>query len=385
MKKVAIVTSTRAEYGILTPLIRAIEIDPDLQLELIVTGTHLSKKYGNTISFIEEDGFLISYKIPIMTEGNRPCDISEMMANALKEFAHCFANDTPDMLVILGDRTEMLGVAAAAMNERIPIAHIHGGEVTQGAVDDCIRHSLTKMSFLHFTSTEVYRRRVVQLGESPDRVFNVGALGVENILHEDLMTESEIKNLLEIPANMKYAVVTYHPVTLENFTAAEQTKELCRGMEQAQEIFYLITMANSDSGGDEVNWILDEYAACHVQNAKIVSNLGMKKYLSAVKYASFVLGNSSSGIIEAPVLGTPTVNIGDRQKGRLMAETVITCEPVYESILKAVRTAEKMRHKATYMYGNGNTSQKIVEIIKRYLLDEKIDLKKRFYDCGEAM
>ncbi len=385
MKKVAIVTSTRAEYGILTPLIRAIDKDADIQLELIVTGTHLSKKYGNTISFIEEEGVCIAYKIPITTEGNLPYDISEMMANALKDFAHCFANDPPDMLVILGDRTEMLGVAAAAMNEHIPIAHIHGGEVTQGAVDDCIRHSLTKMSFLHFTSTETYRRRVIQLGESPDRVFNVGALGAENILHENLLMESEIKDILEIPANMKYAIVTYHPVTLEDFTAAEQTKELCKAMQQENEIFYLITMANSDSGGDDVNRILDEYAACHVENVKVVSSLGMKKYLSAVKYASFVLGNSSSGIIEAPVLGTPTVNIGDRQKGRLMAETVINCEPVCESIVRAVREAGKMRHRTTYMYGDGNTSQKILEVIKSYLFDKKIDLKKGFYDSGETM
>ncbi len=383
MKKVAIVTSTRAEYGILTPLIRAIEKESDLELELIVTGTHLSEKYGNTISFIEEDGFLVSHKISIMPKGNSPCDVSEMMANALKGFAYCFADERPDMLIILGDRTEMLGVAAAAMNERIPIAHIHGGEVTQGAVDDCIRHALTKMSFLHFTSTETYRKRVIQLGESPDRVFNVGALGTENILHENLIIEREIRNLLKIPAGMKYAVVTYHPVTLEAFTAAEQTEILCRVMQKEKELFFLVTMANSDAGADDVNQVLAKYGACQNSNIKIVSNLGMKKYLSAVKYASLVLGNSSSGIIEAPVLGTPTVNIGDRQKGREMAETVITCEPVYESILQAVRRAMKMRHKPVYMYGDGNTSGKIVAILKRYLFDETINLKKGFYDYGE--
>ncbi|NBJ92525.1 UDP-N-acetylglucosamine 2-epimerase [Parablautia muri] len=382
MKKVAVVTSTRAEYGILTPLIRAIEKDSDIELELIVTGTHLSKKYGYTVSFIEEDGFPISHKIPIMTEGNLPCDISETMANALKGFAHCFVNDPPDMLVILGDRTEMLSVAAAAMNEHIPIAHIHGGEVTQGAVDDCIRHSLTKMSFLHFTSTEIYRKRVIQLGESPSRVFNVGALGAENILHESLMAESEIKNILEIPASMNYAVVTYHPVTLETFMAEKQTKELCMAMHQEHELFYLITMANADSGGDDVNRILSEYAKKHIKNTKLVSNLGMKKYLSAVKYASFMLGNSSSGIIEAPVLGTPTVNIGDRQKGRFMAETVITCEPTHESIVYAINAARARKHKPMYIYGDGKTSQKIVEIIKRYLFEKEISLKKNFYDCG---
>lgn len=383
MKRVAVVTSTRAEYGILTPLIRAIEKDMDLDLELIVTGTHLSKKYGYTLSLIEKDGFPVSYRVPIMTGGNLPCDISKMMANALKGFARCFADDLPDMLVILGDRTEMLGVAAAAMNEHIPIAHIHGGEVTQGAVDDCIRHALTKMSFLHFTSTEVYRKRVIQLGESPDRVFNVGALGTENILHENLLSESEIRNILEIPSDTDYAVVTYHPVTLETFTAEKQTKELCRAMNQEHKLFYLVTIANSDSGGDEVKRILEGYVAEHKKNTKLVSSLGMKNYLSAVKYASFVLGNSSSGIIEAPVLGTPTVNIGDRQKGREMAETVISCEPAFESILKAVRMAIKMEHRPVYMYGNGNTSQKIIAILKKYLFDETINLKKGFYDYGE--
>lgn len=380
MKKVAVVTSTRADYGILTPLIRTVEKDPEIELKLIVTGTHLSEKHGSTVSFIEEDGFPISHRIPIISKGNLPCDISETMANALKGFAHCFADDRPDMLVILGDRTEMLGVAAAAMNERIPIAHIHGGEVTQGAVDDCIRHSLTKMSFLHFTATETYRKRVIQLGESPDRVFNVGSLGTENILHENLMEENEIRNLLKIPAGQKYAVVTYHPVTLERFITTEQTEYLCKAMQEENNLFFLITMANSDTGADEINRMLSEYAE-YSDNIKIFPNLGMVRYLSAIKYASFVLGNSSSGIIEAPVLGTPTVNIGDRQIGREMAETVITCEPTFESILSAIKHALKIKHAPVYIYGDGNTSQRIITILKRYLFDEAINLKKGFYDC----
>lgn len=379
MKRVAVVTATRAEYGILTPLIKAINDDSELELDLIVTGTHLSEKHGSTKKFIEADGFHIAHEIPILEDGNTPYDISVTMANAVKGFAECFMNDRPDMVVILGDRTEMLGIASAAMNERIPIAHLHGGEVTEGAVDDCVRHALSKMSYLHFTSTEVYRKRVIQLGESPDRVFFVGALSTENIIKAPLKSESEIRNDVGIPKEKPYLVVTFHPVTLEADSAKNQTLELCRAMEQKNEFFYLITMANSDAGGDTVNSIFADFADKH-DNVKLVSSLGMIRYLSAVKYAKFVLGNSSSGIVEAPVLGTPTVNIGDRQRGRLMADTIINCLPDSDSIVKAINTAEITEHTPTLMYGDGETSSKIVAVIKDYLLNDKIDLKKHFYD-----
>jgi GDP/UDP-N,N'-diacetylbacillosamine 2-epimerase (hydrolysing) len=382
MKRVAVVTATRAEYGILTPLIKAINEDNDLELDLIVTGTHLSEKHGYTKKFIEADGFPISHEIPILENGNTPYDISITMANAIKGFAECFKNDRPDMLVILGDRTEMLGIASAAMNERIPIAHLHGGEVTEGAVDDCVRHALSKMSYLHFTSTEVYRRRVIQLGEDPERVFFVGALSTENILKAPLKSEFEIKVDVGIPYEMPYSVVTFHPVTLEEDSAKEQTLALCKAMKQKNEYFYLITMANSDAGGDSVNAIFADFADKH-ENVKLVSSLGMIRYLSAVKYAKFVLGNSSSGIIEAPVLGTPTVNIGDRQNGRLMADTIINCRPDIGSIVEAISSAENMEHTPTPMYGNGDTSEKIVNVIKDYLINDKIELKKKFYDIGE--
>lgn len=378
MKKIAIVTATRAEYGILTPLIRKVNDDKELELDLIVTGTHLSKKYGDTVSFIEEDGFPIARLIPIMEEGNTPYDISLIMANAIKGFAKYFQEDRPDMVIILGDRTEMLGVACAAMNERIPIAHLHGGEVTRGAVDDCVRHALTKMSYLHFTSAEEYRKRVIQLGEDPDRVFNVGSLGTENILHVPLLDEEQIRELTGIPKEIPYSVVTFHPVTLEKDTAEVQTRELCKAMDKRQDLFFLITMANADSGGDVVNSIIDEFAGMH-KNAKFVANLGLVGYLSAVRRAKFVLGNSSSGIIEAPVIGTPTVNIGDRQQGRLMADTVVCCEPRSDAIENAMIIAEKMEHCPSYLYGDGKTSDKIIEIIKNILQDE-MELKKVFYD-----
>lgn len=378
MKRIAVVTATRAEYGILTPLIRRIDADKELDLDLIVTGTHLSEKYGNTVAFIETDGFSIAHRIPILEEGNTPYDISLTMANAVRGFAKCFKEDRPDLVMILGDRTEMLGVASAAMNERIPIAHIHGGEVTEGAVDDCVRHALTKMSYLHFTATEIYRNRVVQLGEHPDRVFNVGSLGTDNILHAPLMKEEEIRISAGIPADMPYAVVTFHPVTLENETAAAQVWELCQVMHNRCDIYFLITMANADAGGDEINEVLHEFAM-NLDHAKLVSNLGMIRYLSAVKYAKFVLGNSSSGIIEAPVLGTPTVNIGDRQKGRLMAETVVSCKPEAVSIKNAILKAENIEHCPSYLYGDGTASKKIVNVI-RDTLGNGLELKKAFYN-----
>ena len=380
-RKIAIVTATRAEYGLLTPLIRRVAEDEDLELDLCVTGAHLSEKQGYTVDAIREDGFFIAHEIPILEKGNKPFDISLTMANAVKGFAECFRDDRPDIAVILGDRTEMLGVASAAMNERIPIAHIHGGEVTEGAVDDCVRHALTKMSYLHFTATEEYRRRVIQMGEDPCRVFNAGSLGTENILREHLMTDSEVRAEIGIPQEKPYAVVTFHPVTLEDATAEEQAGVLCRIMDERDNMFYLITKANADTGGDAVNEVFEKYAKGH-ENVRFVSSLGMKRYLSAVKHASLVLGNSSSGILEAPVLGTPTVNIGDRQKGRMMAETVICCEPEARAIREAMEKAEHMPHRASMLFGNGQASEKIVEVIKNYVMRNKIDLKKGFYEVS---
>ena len=378
MSRICIVTTTRAEYGLLIPLIKRVENDDEFEVDLIASGTHLSSKYGYTKDEIEKDGFKISHEIPILDRDNTSFGIAVTMSNAIKGFAECFKIDRPDIVVILGDRTEMLGVASAALVECIPIAHIHGGEITEGAVDDCIRNAITKMSQIHFTANETYRQRVIQMGESPDRVFNVGALGVENILSQELMTETEIRSELKIPALMKYAVVTYHPVTMENDTVTMQLDELCKAMDKTEEMFYLITGSNADSGGDKANELLREYVESHT-NAVFVTNLGMKRYLSAVRYAAFVLGNSSSGIIEAPALGTPTVNIGDRQKGRLMADTVICCDPVEKMITDAIDKSMKMKHKSSSLYGDGNTSEKIVEIIKRSL-KEGIEVKKHFYD-----
>lgn len=378
MKKIGIVTATRAEYGILTPLIREILKDDELELELIVTGTHLSKKHGNTIEQIKADGFPIKASIPILEEGNTPLDVSVTVANAVTGFAGYFRENRPDLLVILGDRTEMLGVAVAAMNERILMCHIHGGEVTQGAVDDCVRHALTKMSYLHFTGTEVYRKRVIQLGEHPDRVFNVGTLSAENILTTPLLSEKEIREELGIDAGRAYAVVTLHPETVDDLSPTDIANLLCQCMEEWKDLFFVITAANADAGGDQINRILEEFASKN-DNAGFWISLGMKRYLSAVKAADLVLGNSSSGIVEAPVLGIPTVNIGNRQRGRLMADSILNVPFEKERIREGIEKARKMEHIPSTMYGDGTTSKKMVQWIKHFTKSD-VDLKKGFYD-----
>lgn len=379
MKKIAVVTATRAEYGILRPLICRLQKDTEFELQLIVTGMHLSEKYGNTQVEIEKDKIPVFRKIPILEDGNSAYDVSVTMANALCRFAGYFRDEKPDMVIVLGDRTEILGICAAAMNEGIPIAHLHGGELTEGAVDDCIRHAVTKMSYLHFTASETYRNRVIQLGESPDRVFNVGALGVENILHTQLFSYEDMCREIGIPNDQKYVVVTFHPVTQEPGEEQHQTQELIVAMKEKSGYFYLITKANADAGGQRVNELLENFSE-RVPNAKLVSSLGMVRYLSALKYSEFALGNSSSGIIEAPALGIPTVNIGERQRGRLMADTIVQCKPEKELILEAMDEAAVMPHKVSTLYGDGETSAKIVTILKNFLFCNKINLKKRFYD-----
>lgn len=380
MKKICVVTTTRAEYGLLYPLIRRLLVCGEWKVQLVVTGTHLEPEFGNTYQEIEKDRIPIFAKLPILAPGDGPLAVSRTMARALEGFAEYFREEQPDLLILLGDRTELLGIAAAAMNQQVPIAHIHGGELTQGAVDDSVRHALTKMSHLHFASAEEYRRRIIQLGEEPDRVFNVGALGVENILRQELFPREELSAAAGFPADRDYVVVTFHPVTREEGTAGRQVQELFAAMEQRSGLFYLITKANSDAGGRQINAYMEARTAGR-ENMKLVSSLGMKRYLSAVKYARFVLGNSSSGIIEAPSLGVPTVNIGDRQQGRLMAKSIIHCEPDCQAILEAMdRALERKTVSWESPYGDGTASERIVSILKERLLQGKLELKKKFYD-----
>lgn len=379
-KKICVVSSTRAEYGILKPLIRKLKQSEEWETQVVLTGAHFVEKLGNTYREAEEDGIEIFEKIPINTNGNTDYDISLIMANALTGFGRFFHREKPNLLIVLGDRTEIMAIAAAAVNAHVPIAHLHGGELTQGLVDDSMRHAITKMSYLHFASTEEYRRRIIQMGEEPERVYNVGALGVENILKEELLDRGELGEHIGFPVKEDYAVVTFHPVTLEPGMAEVQIKELFLAMQTRKDIFYLITKANADEGGDVINKFMEQEADRN-PNMKLVPSLGMKRYLSAVKYAKFVMGNSSSGIIEVPSLGVPTINIGDRQLGRIMARSIISCEPKYQSVLDAIEQALHMTCEVYESpYGDGSASEQIFNILKGFLGNGKIDLKKKFYD-----
>jgi GDP/UDP-N,N'-diacetylbacillosamine 2-epimerase (hydrolysing) len=382
MKKVCVLTATRAEYGLLKNIIIKMNSDPEIDLRVAVTGMHLSPEFGLTYKVIEEDGIAIDKKIEIILSSDNSVSITKSMGLALISFAEYFSESKPDLLVVLGDRYETLAVCIAAMNERIPIAHLYGGEITEGAIDECIRHSITKMSYLHFTSTLEYRNRVIQLGEEPERVFNVGAMGVENSLNIPLMSKEELEKSISFKLDRPYAVVTFHPVTLETNSAEKQTEELLSACDRYPDMKFVFTKANSDAGGRSINQMLDEYAA-DKENAVVFQSLGMERYLSALKYSTMVIGNSSSGLVEAPSFHVPTVNIGDRQKGRLQADTIINCEAEESQIAEAIKKALLVRHKSeivTNPYGDGKTSDRILLVIKEFLEKDNISLKKKFFD-----
>lgn len=383
MKKICVVTGTRAEYGLLSPVIHALQKAGDFDVRVAVTGAHLSPEFGLTYKEIEKDGIEIDKKIEILLSADTPAAISKSMGLALIGFADYFEEHRPDALLVLGDRYETLAVCIAAMNARIPIIHLYGGETTEGAVDEVIRHCITKLSYLHLTSTEEYRRRVIQLGESPDRVFVVGAMGIENALNKPLMEKGELERSLGMSLKEPYAVVTFHPVTLEDDSAALQCAELLAALDMRSDLKYIMTKANADSDGRIINRMLDEFALSH-ENAAVFDSLGAVRYLSALKYCRMVIGNSSSGLVEAPSFGVPTINIGDRQKGRLRAESVIDCEPARDSIGAAMQQADeedyrKLCRNAVNPYGDGHTSEKIVKAIRK-AMEQGMDLKKKFYD-----
>lgn len=383
MKKIAIITATRAEYGMLKPLILALKNEPCFDVHLIVTGTHLSEEYGNTYKYIEADGIKIDTKIELPINTKDAYGISECMASAISRFAAFFRDNRFDLLIVLGDRYEIPAFCIAAMNERIPIAHIAGGETTEGAVDEAFRHSVTKMSYLHFTAAAEYRKRVIQLGENPDRVYNVGSLNVENILSLNKAKREELEEFLGISLEKPFALMTFHPVTLEGDDPKQQAEEVIAAMVNTPDINYICTKANADVGGMVINEMLKEAADAY-DNIYLYSSLGQIRYLSLMQDAAFVLGNTSSGIGEAPIFNTPTVNIGDRQKGRIRAESIIDCVTDEESIISAINKARsdeflKKIENMTNPYGNGNASKQIVNILKDRL-NSNPDLKKSFYD-----
>ena len=381
-KKIAVVTGTRADFGLLRPVLRGLQESLDVELLLFVTGTHLSPEFGMTINEIETDGFPIKEKIEILLDSDSSVGVGKSMGLAMMGFAEAFARYSPDITVLLGDRYETFCAAAAATISRVPIAHIHGGELTLGAIDDAFRHSITKMSQLHFPATEEYRQRIVQMGERPENVYNVGSLGVEQTLCIIQQTRENLEADLKITLKELNFLVTFHPATLSTETIEKQIEALFAALDHFPEAFIIFTKANADMAGREINARLEEYAIARPGRAAVFASLGQVRYLSLLRLCDAVIGNSSSGIIEAPTIGTPTVNIGERQEGRVKAESVFDCRSDAEDIIRNIRSALEFKHRnnpwvVVNPYFKEHTSGKIVE----KLLDRlpKLSVKKNFY------
>ncbi len=381
-RKVCVVTGTRAEYGLLYWLMKEIEADDNLELQILVTGMHLSPEFGLTYKEIEKD-FKIDKKIEILLSSDTSIGISKSMGLAQISFAEAYEELKPDIVVVLGDRYEIFSAVSSAMIARIPIAHLHGGETTEGAFDESIRHSITKMSHLHFTATDEYKNRVIQLGEHPGRVFNVGGLGIENIKRLQLLSKEEFEKSIDFQLNQKNILVTFHPVTLENSTASEQCQELLDAIDELEDTNIIFTKANSDTDGRVINKMIDEYVVKNSHKSIGFTSLGQIRYLSALQYVDAMVGNSSSGLLESPSFRIGTINIGDRQKGRIKADSVIDCESTKEGILNAFNKLYSKEFKQTLSnienpYGDGCASKTIIEILKS--IDLNHILKKSFYN-----
>lgn len=381
-RKICVITATRAEYGLLYWLMKEIEADEALQLQLIVTGMHLSPEFGLTYKEIEKE-FAIDKKIEMLLSSDTPVGISKSMGLSQISFAEAFEELQPDIVVVLGDRYEMLSVASAAMIARLPIAHLHGGEATEGLIDEAIRHSVTKMSHLHFTATQEYAKRVVQLGEDPKRVFCVGALGIDNIHKLPLLSKEEFEASIGFTLAQKNLLVTFHPVTLENGTAEQQFGALLESLETLEDTHIIFTKANSDTDGRVINAMIDAYVATHPKEAVAFSSLGQLRYLSALQYVDGVVGNSSSALLEAPTFKIGSINIGNRQQGRIKAASVIDAEPTKESITHALVKLyspefQKLLQDVKNPYGEDGASHAVKEILKNTPL--KGIIQKSFYD-----
>lgn len=385
MKKICVITGSRAEYGLLKPIISKIEKDNQLKLQLVSTGMHLSTEFGLTYKEIENDGYRIDEKIEILLSSDTAVGISKSMGLAMISFSECFTRLNPDLILVLGDRFEIFAAVSVAMVSRIPVAHLHGGEATEGLIDEAIRHCISKMSYLHFTSTEEYRKRVIQLGEAPERVFNVGAIGIENIKNINLLSKEELEKQINFKLGEKFAIVTFHPVTLEKSSSEEQFRNLLGALECFEDLKIIFTKANSDTEGRIINQMIDEYVNKNLHKTIAFTSMGQLRYLSAIKHANVVIGNSSSGIIEVPEFKVPTINIGDRQKGRVQSKSVINCSTDINEIFNAIKKSldiefRVMLKNVDHPYGDGEVSSKILSIIKSFLLDNKINIKKHFYD-----
>lgn len=383
MKKICVFTGTRAEYGLLYWLMKDIQSHPKLELQVVVSGAHLSPEFGLTYEQIENDGFVVNDKVEILLSSDSAIGTAKSMGLAVLGYAEIFSRLNPDYIIILGDRYEALAAAQTAMVLRIPIAHLSGGEITEGAYDDAIRHAITKLSYLHFTSNDVYRSRVIQLGEEPSRVFNVGSIGLDHLKRTNLLTISELSKSLqfEVEEN-KFFLVTYHPVTLLTSDQSEESfSNLLKALDKFPDYKVILTHPNADDGGRKFISLIEQYEKKNKGRVLSISSLGQLRYLSAVKYATAVVGNSSSGIAEVPSFSIPTINIGPRQKGRILANSIINCEINYSAIVNAITQAlngtnYKRGDKVINPYGSGNTSMKIVE----KLLEVKPEKTKTFYD-----
>ncbi len=366
---VAVFTGTRAEYGLLYWLLKDVQDDPALTLQLLVSGMHLSPEFGHTYMQIERDGFKIDEKVEILLSSDTPVGTAKSLGLGVLGFTDALSRLAPDILVILGDRFEALAAAQTAMILRIPILHLHGGEITEGAYDDAIRHSITKLSYLHCTSTDEYRQRVIQLGEAPERVRNVGAIGLDHLQRGSFMTVAELSHALSFEINSPYFVVTYHPVTLGDEEPESSFQALLDALGAFTDHQVILTYPNADDGGRKIIPLLEDFAAAQPKRVCAIRSLGQVRYLSAVKYATAVIGNSSSGIIEVPAFDVPTVNIGLRQKGRLAAKSVIHSKPSSELIKQAILVAVEKSYKqadevVNNPYGQGNACQAIIEMVK---------------------
>ncbi|WP_452220329.1 UDP-N-acetylglucosamine 2-epimerase [Lacinutrix salivirga] len=382
MTKIAIITGTRAEYGLLKPLISAVDNDPDFELQLYVTGMHLSKVYGNTYQAIEADGFIITTTVDSALDADTAVGISKSTATTLSGFAEAFSRLTPDLVIVLGDRSEIFAAATAAYIQGLPIAHIHGGETTEGAYDEAFRHSITKMSYLHFTSAEVYRKRVIQLGEHPNRVFTVGAIGIDSIKSLPLLSKQEFEKAIDFKLDEQAVSVTFHPVTLENNSAKKQFQELLEALDVLEHTTLIFTKPNADKDGGILIKMIDDYVAKNPNKAIAFKSLGHLRYLSSLQFVDVVIGNSSSGILEVPLFKKASINIGNRQKGRLMPTSVINCEPNKQSISEAIKKGlsasfKKEIETQTNPYGEGNATKNIMSVLKQTTITS---IEKSFYD-----
>ena len=384
IRKICIITGSRAEYGLLYWLMKQINSNKDLELQLIVTGMHLSSDFGLTYKEIEKD-FKINKKIDMDLSDDTSLSISKSMGLAQISFSEAYNEIKPDIITVLGDRYEIFSAVSAAMIANVPIAHIHGGELSEGSWDNNIRHSISKMAHIHFAATELYKKRIIQLGEDPRKIYNVGGLGIENIKKIKLLSKYQFEDSIKFKLNKKNILVTYHPVTLENDTSKEHFQELLNAIDNLNNTNIIFTKANSDLNGRVINQMIDDYVLKNYKKSISFISLGQLRYLSALKYVDAVVGNSSSGLLEAPSFNVGTINIGDRQKGRIKAESVIDCLPERKVIIESIekiytREFQELLKTVKNPYDNGQSSIKIVDVLKNLNLENI--LKKEFYNIS---